>query len=1063
MSGFHKESDMRFASLIRSVLAFGACAAALALIPFASLAQFPPVGKVHLAVNPITNKTYALDELGNAVVVVDPDGSTRSVPVGTRPQFIAVDPAANRVYIANNDGGLSMTILDGATDTNLTPTPLAVGSLGPFAIDASRGLVYIVRLSSAARDEVTYFNAAAFTGGNSPWYSIAALMYQPTAIGLNLVTQDILVPGYATGRVAIIDGAYAGEGYPCGHADEPNQCPNLGTGTQPFTVAVDPVVNRAVGMSFNASSALWFVDIAAGTIANFAIDTGPAPLPAPGPRGLGLNTVTHKAYAIFDGKLVVADVAAGTFTVIADARFAGTSPVGVAVNAATNQVYVAADDGKLTVIDGASNARTPIAIPAGMASVGVNPVTNKVYVHGGGATPTVLDGLSGSASVPLTTTITPLAGNQGAANVTITMQASSGFAPTALPIRKVYWQLDGTTGAWQAASGSGPWTASLTGLSPGSHTIRAFAVDGQDAPYNTGPQSAPLVGAIASYTFTVPGAQSTTSLAASAATSVAGQPVTFTASVSGSAGTPTGTVAFRDGAATIAGCGSVSLAGGSAACTTSSLAVGSHSITASYSGSGTYASSASSAVTHTVAAPPVAPTVALASSKNPAIAGESITFTATLSGSRGAPTGTVAFRDNGATIPGCGAVPLASGVATCATAGLAVGTHPVTVHYAGNADYTAATSSAVQQVVNAAPQPQLTLSAGSVAFGGQSMGTTSPPQVVTISNTGTGSLTVSGIMASDAQFRVSHACGALAPGASCPVSVEFAPAVAAGALNSQVNVTGTLSVASNAPGSPATASLSGTAQKSLATHFYQSILRRAPDAGGREFWEAEAARVAQLGADVSEVWYALAMTFYTSAEYASFNRTDTAYLTDLYETFFNRAPDAAGLSYWNGQLAQGMPREMVLVAFMFSTEFRDFTTGIFGDTAARAEADVAGDFYRGLLARLPDSAGFEYWVGQFQAAQCAANPGDAVNGQVESISSAFSASPEYAARARSNTAFVVDLYNAFLRRGGDLAGMQFWVGQLDGGALTREQVRQAFVATPEFQARVQGVIAEGCR
>src|SRR5205085_12221882 len=79
---------------------------------------------------------------------------------------------------------------------------------------------------------------------------------------------------------------------------------------------------------------------------------------------------------------------------------------------------------------------------------------------------------------------------------------------------------------------------------------------------------------------------------------------------------------------------------------------------------------------------PVAPAVALASSRNPATAGETVTFTATLSGSRGAPTGSVAFRDGGTDIAGCGAVALASGMATCATAHLAVGTHAITANYA---------------------------------------------------------------------------------------------------------------------------------------------------------------------------------------------------------------------------------------------------------------------------------------------------------------------------------------------------------------------------------------------
>ncbi|HEV2186444.1 MAG TPA: Ig-like domain-containing protein, partial [Stellaceae bacterium] len=58
---------------------------------------------------------------------------------------------------------------------------------------------------------------------------------------------------------------------------------------------------------------------------------------------------------------------------------------------------------------------------------------------------------------------------------------------------------------------------------------------------------------------------------------LSGQPVTFTANVSGAGGPPTGTVTFKDGAATLA---TVTLGGGTASFTTSSLAVGNHTITA---------------------------------------------------------------------------------------------------------------------------------------------------------------------------------------------------------------------------------------------------------------------------------------------------------------------------------------------------------------------------------------------------------------------------------------------------------------------------------------------------
>jgi hypothetical protein len=84
----------------------------------------------------------------------------------------------------------------------------------------------------------------------------------------------------------------------------------------------------------------------------------------------------------------------------------------------------------------------------------------------------------------------------------------------------------------------------------------------------------------------------------------------------------------------------------------------------------------------------------------------------------------------------------------------------------------------------------------------------------------------------------------------------------------------TLSIVSNAPGSPHSIALSGAAEKSLITHYYRSILRRAPDAGGKAFWSAEAGRVADLGVDVNEAWFAMAQAFFFSAEFAAFNRTN---------------------------------------------------------------------------------------------------------------------------------------------------------------------------------------------
>lgn len=364
--------------------------------------------------------------------------------------------------------------------------------------------------------------------------------------------------------------------------------------------------------------------------------------------------------------------------------------------------------------------------------------------------------------------------------------------------------------------------------------------------------------------------------------------------------------------------------------------------------------------------------------------------------------------------------------------------------------------------VAASTAPAISLNPTSLSFAG-SMGATSLPQSITVTNSGTAALTISNIAIGGpgaSQFAQSNNCSSVAPSATCTISVTFTPAAAAGELNSTVSVSASLNITHNATGSPTSAALNGSAEKSLVTHFYEAILGRAPDAGGKNFWGSEAQRLKDLGANVNEVWYAMANSFFSSAEYTSLSRDDNGFVTDLYKTFFNRAPDGGGLAFWAGQLGSGMPRGVVLVSFMLSPEFTSFAQGIFGNTAARAEVDVVVDFYRGTVARLPDAGGFNAWVGQFRTAQC--QGGQSVYNAVDAISSAFINGAEYANRNRSNSAFVGDMYNTFLRRGGDQGGVQYWIGELDAGRMSRDQVRRAFIGTSEFNGRVTAIVNQGC-
>src|SRR5262249_3624978 len=96
-------------------------------------------------------------------------------------------------------------------------------------------------------------------------------------------------------------------------------------------------------------------------------------------------------------------------------------------------------------------------------------------------------------------------------------------------------------------------------------------------------------------------ANSTTTLTSSLNPSTLGYSVTFTATVSGSGGTPSGTVVFNAGSPSVV---PAALISGQAAFSTSLLAAGPHSITAVYSGDANFLSSTSSALSQTVQQPP---------------------------------------------------------------------------------------------------------------------------------------------------------------------------------------------------------------------------------------------------------------------------------------------------------------------------------------------------------------------------------------------------------------------------------------------------------------------------
>jgi|HubBroStandDraft_1064217.scaffolds.fasta_scaffold00539_17 YVTN family beta-propeller protein len=233
---------------------------------------------------------------------------------------------------------------------------------------------------------------------------------------------------------------------------------------------------------------------------------------------------------------------------------------------------------------------------------------------------------------------------------------------------------------------AGVATLTLTTLGVGTHSIsRDYSGDGNFAASTS-----------AGLTQMVDPAATTTLVVSSPNPSAPGQSVTFTAFVSGAGGM----VSFFDGMTPL---GTVSLAAGTASLATSGLAAGNHSITALYGGDGDFAASTSAVLTQTVAAPAPASTLtALISSVDPSVVGQSVSFTAFVSGSAGVPGGTVIFKDGTLAI---GVGTLASGVATFTTASLALGSHAITANYTGSTGFAQSSSAPVTQTIAPAPIP----------------------------------------------------------------------------------------------------------------------------------------------------------------------------------------------------------------------------------------------------------------------------------------------------------------------------------------------------------------------
>ncbi len=298
-----------------------------------------------------------------------------------------------------------------------------------------------------------------------------------------------------------------------------------------------------------------------------------------------------------------------------------------------------------------------------------------------GLTYTVKQAAPVAAATTTTVTASPTSiAYGGTVKFTATVKKTSGSGS---PTGTVTFKSGSTTlGTGTLSSGTATLSAAIK-LAPGSQTITAaYGGDSGDTASS---------GTVA---LTVTKDATSTTLTASPTSFTSGTTVKLTATVKATsgAGTPTGTITFKNGSTTL---GTGTLSSGTATLSTAiSGSAGALTITASYGGDANDATSSGTASVSIA----TATTTTLAISPTTVVSGSSASVTITVKGTGSTPTGTATLWANGVDL---GGVALSNGTVkfNASSSGYPAGTYPVYAQYNGDSTHAASKSNTVNVTI----------------------------------------------------------------------------------------------------------------------------------------------------------------------------------------------------------------------------------------------------------------------------------------------------------------------------------------------------------------------------
>ena len=362
-----------------------ACPAALPLLAFAvTIASLSAAAQVlagtlgtgslpvAVAINPVTNKIYVVNQNSNNVTVIDGvTYSTVTVAVGSAPQAVAVDATIDKIYVANQNSD-TVTVIDG---TNNSTATVGVG-INPMAV-AANPVTNKIYVSNYRGNSVTVID-----GATNSTLTVAAGSY-PQALAINQITNEVYVVNCDGGNVTVIDGAT-------------NSASTVAVGGYPEALAINQQTNKVYVANYGSDN-LTIID--GTTKSTTTINVGL------GPSAVAVNPATNQIY--------VANEQSGSVTIIDGSTLSvstvavGSKPSAIVVDPVTNKAYVTNYlwSGTVTMVDGATDLTSTVSVGGYPEALAANWMNNLIFVPNSAAnTVSVIAGATSDALlfVPVT-------------------------------------------------------------------------------------------------------------------------------------------------------------------------------------------------------------------------------------------------------------------------------------------------------------------------------------------------------------------------------------------------------------------------------------------------------------------------------------------------------------------------------------------------------------------------------------------------------------------------------------------------------------------------------------